>query len=103
MAETRVELDTGFESGPKGLHKVSRIALETKTGGLADDSGILKRKVLEPDEFPRVSLDIICPEDPEFADIDVAKGYPHEGKVARNRQGHERKKDMFKDDLSKTA
>lgn len=92
MAETRVDLNTGFTSGPAGLGRVSRIALDTNTPeALANDTGVLKRKVLEPDEFPRVSLDIMCPHDPEMADIDQAPVFPqkkgpwHQGKI----RGHD--------------
>lgn len=67
MAETRVELNTGFASGPAGLSKVSKIALATSTPeALANDTGILKRKVLEPDEFPRVSLEDAFPKLDEY-------------------------------------
>lgn len=62
MAETKVDLNTGFTSGPAGLAKISKIALSTQTpGALADDTGILKRKVLEPDEFPRVDISLTSP------------------------------------------
>lgn len=59
MAE--IELNTGFETSQSGISRISKIALNTNTGGLADDSGILKRKVLEPDEFPRIGLDLTSP------------------------------------------
>jgi len=79
MAETRVELNTGFETSQAGMSLVSKIALNTSTpAGLADDSGVLKRSVLEPDQFPQVGLDITNPFDP--GDIDVSPKYPREGK-----------------------
>lgn len=100
MAETKVGLNTGFTSGPDGLHKISRIALETNTGGLADDSGVLKRKVLEPDEFPRVSLNIVSPHDPEDADIDKAN--VNKAGSQRSRQGHAKRPNPQKADPSLT-
>lgn len=101
MAETKVDLNTGFESGPKGLGYISRVALNTSTPeALANDSGVLKRKVLEPDEFPRVSLDIICPHDPEEADVDQAAIGKNGGQPSRQGKIRTHKTD---DGMSLTA
>lgn len=100
MAETRVELNTGFETSQAGMSLVSKIALNTSTpAGLADDSGVLKRSVLEPDQFPQVGLDITNPFDP--GDIDVSHKYPHEGK--RPFDGGKNRNNKTRDGKSLTA
>lgn len=67
MAETKIGLNTGFETSQAGMSKASRIALNTSVpSAMADDSGILKRKVLEPDQFPSVSLETTSPHMDEY-------------------------------------
>jgi hypothetical protein len=64
MAETSVELNTGFETSQAGLSPMSKIALNTVTpAGMPSEGveGALKRNVLEPDQFPRVDLSITNP------------------------------------------
>ena len=81
-----IELNTGFETSQSGIAQVSKFAMNTKTpGALADDSGVLVRKVLGPDEFPKVDLEVACAFVP--GDIDVAHRYPHEGKTPREQRG----------------
>lgn len=57
-----IDLNTGFTTSQAGMAKISKIALNTSTpSALADDTGVLKRKVLEPDEFPKVGLEMTSP------------------------------------------
>lgn len=63
--ETSVGLNTGYEMSQSGLSHTSKIALNTSTpSALANDSGVLERKVLAPDEFPRVELSQTSPINP---------------------------------------
>ena len=67
MAETKVELNTGFETSQSGISKASKVALNTSTpAALANDSGVLKRKVLEPDEFPKADMSNAFPSIEEY-------------------------------------
>lgn len=73
-----ISLNTGFETSQAGLSESSKIALNISIpAALADDLGILKRKVLEPDEYPRVGLDLTSP--PNIKIGNVAASYPRQG------------------------
>jgi len=101
MAETKIELNTGFETSQSGLSMGSKIALNTKTPKALPDEGLegaIKRNVLEPDEYPRVDLSITNPNDE--GDIDVSEPYPHEGKTPFKGGRHSGK---VKDGKSQTA
>lgn len=58
MAETRIELNTGFGTSQAGISHNSKLVLNSSTPeALVNDSGVLKRAVIEPDNFPKVGLD----------------------------------------------
>lgn len=69
-----------------GISNVSKIALNTSTpGALANDTGVLKRAVLQPDEFPRVSLEVTNPPNP-FTSMDPAnRDRANKGKTGSDR------------------
>lgn len=72
MLKTKVQTVSDSKITQKGLANSSLVALNTETpAAMVNDSGILKRKVLEPDEFPRVDLSITNPLNP-FASMNPA-------------------------------